>query len=223
MKCPGCGSSLFDGQKCEACGRPATDTAPVTDSKPTTNREQALFWGIVVSFVIVVLLHRFADRIWDEEPALLKWFGVGLGCLVILGNLFYLVAGSKADRIMAFGRLTISALIVVIGLIWSSADPTDTAIAELTEKIDRAAEKLQMAEAQPLQARITTINENVVEINKINHQLASITSPEQLDKLSGTQMGKITALMKRTNDLIAKQRELVKQGIEDGNRLKKDH
>ena len=221
MKCPGCGSALFDGQKCEACGRLAADMTPPTDSKLTKNAEQAIIWVAMVILWAVLLLHFFADRIWDQKPAFLTWFVVGWGCLVLLRLIYLLVAGKKDERIGALVMLAIIVVVVVIGLVWSPADPTDPSLSELTGKIDRAAEMLQRAEGQPLLARMTIVNESAAEINGINLQLASMSAPDKLTKLRGHQFEKVSSLQKRMGELLVKQRELLEQILEESKRLKK--
>ncbi len=66
-----------------------------------------LLWG-------VLLLHFFADRIWDEEPAVLKWVVIGYGCLVLLGLLGSLVFGKRDERIVALVLLAVVAVAAAV-------------------------------------------------------------------------------------------------------------
>ena len=113
MKCPGCGSALFDGDKCGACGRLGTDTSPRAGSTPVEGT--ALGCVAVGILGAVLLLHFFADRISGQgnEPAVLRWIVIGFGCLILIGKVYLLVAGKGGERIYALVYLVIVALLIV--------------------------------------------------------------------------------------------------------------
>jgi hypothetical protein len=113
--------------------------------------------GCVASVLlwVVLLLHFFADRIWDEEPAILKWGLIGYGCLILLGLLGSLVFGKRDEKVVALVLLTVVALFVAF--IPPRQDrqaiaAVDALVRELSEKgakIEQGADSLPEIPDQP--------------------------------------------------------------------------
>ena len=103
--------------------------------------EIALLW-------VVLLLHFFADRIWDERPAILKWAVIGYGFLVLLGLLGSLVFGKRDEKVMALVLLAVVALSVAFippRQDRQASAAVDKLVRELSEKgakIERRADAL---------------------------------------------------------------------------------
>ena len=99
----------------------------------------------IVLLWVVLLLHFFADRIWDEEPAILKWAVIGFGCLVLLGLLSSLIFGKRDEKVVALVLLAVVALFVAF--IPTRRDrqavaDVDTLVRELSEKGARIEQRI---------------------------------------------------------------------------------
>ena len=85
-----------------------------TSNKPGRTSETVGCVSTVVLWV-ALLLHFFSDRIWDKEPAVLKWFVIGYGLLVLAGLLYSLVAGKRDERMIALVILVLIAVAIAVG------------------------------------------------------------------------------------------------------------
>lgn len=88
----------------------------------------------IILLGILLLLHHFADRIWEEEPALLKWAVIGVGCLILLGLIGSLIFGTRDERIYALVFLAVVALAAMF-LPSSSERRTDAAVQTLLKDL----------------------------------------------------------------------------------------
>jgi hypothetical protein len=91
----------------------------------------------IVLLWVILLLHFFADRIWDEEPAVLKWAVIGYGCLVLLGLLGSLVFGKRDEKVIGLVLLAVVALFVAFippRQDRQASAAVDTLVRELSEK-----------------------------------------------------------------------------------------
>ena len=83
----------------------------MTDTEPKPRkRSESLGCLAMVVLWIVLGLHFFADRIWDEEPPILKWIVIGYGCLVLLGLLGSVLFGKRDEKVIALIFLAVVAL-----------------------------------------------------------------------------------------------------------------
>ena len=86
----------------------------MTDTEPKRrDRSEALGCLAILALWVVLGLHFFADRIWDKEPAVLKWAVIGFGGLVLLGLLGSLAFGKRDEKVWALVLLAVIALGVV--------------------------------------------------------------------------------------------------------------
>lgn len=89
MKCPGCGSSLWDGKKCGACGRLGTDLAPRAGSRSddiyVPHAGTARLLGFVIAGLGVAALFGLVPSLDFSVKLTSVALGVTgyLGCVVI--------------------------------------------------------------------------------------------------------------------------------------------
>jgi hypothetical protein len=77
--------------------------------------EETLGCVFTIVLWVALLLHCLWDRIWDKEPAVLKWFVIGFGALVLIGLCYSLVAGKRSERVWALVILAIIAIAIAVG------------------------------------------------------------------------------------------------------------
>lgn len=109
-----CGSLFVEGGGCSILSFGDGGRVIETSKKPDRTSE-AIGCVFTVVLWLALILHFFSDRIWDKEPALLKWFVVGFGCLVLISLLYSLVAGKRSERTIALVVLVVIALAIALG------------------------------------------------------------------------------------------------------------
>jgi hypothetical protein len=108
----------------------------------------ALLW-------VVLLLHIFAERIWDEEPAVLRWGVIVWGGLLLLGLVASLAFGKRDEKIYAL------VFLAVVGLFVAFTPPREDRqaaaavgalvreLAEKGEQLERHADSLPEVAGKP--------------------------------------------------------------------------
>jgi hypothetical protein len=169
----------------------------------------------IVLLWAVLLLHFFADRIWDEEPAVLKWAVIGYGCLVLLGLVASLAFGKRDEKIGALVLLAVVALFVAFippRQDRQAVAAVDTLVRELSEKgarIEQRADALPEIPDKPARRDLEQLAAEHVEetewFNDVNDLLRRAT--ELLPRAPSDKRRELNEALERFNQQVGRANE----------------